>query len=178
MKWPSFVFLIHINLSPLHFVNIAVCYQPNWVIYLHHDKSLKIISNYMLEFIAPLFSNENSLLWIHICFSQEAHILTVSRIGSFEILTAKSIFTHDLLFLWSNHFLSVVLGHWTWGQTSLSTTHSRESPLLPSPLFTLPLEGRLMWWARFRSTVSSTNVHWDRIPMRGGHAHALSFLQY
>ena len=144
-----------------------------WLIYTV-IKSFKIVSISMVNFVASLFSNENSLLWIHICFSQHTHLLTVSRIGTFEILTAKSVFTHDLLFLWSNQFLSIILRHWRWGRDSpCMSPHSRERPLLPSPFLSPPLEGRLMWWARLRSTVSSTTVHCKVTPTHTGHVHAL-----
>lgn len=77
-------------------------------------------------------------------------------------------------FLWSSRLLTMVLDLWGWGQASLSTTpHSRESPLLPNPFLTPPLEERLGWWARFLSTVGSATVHCEVAPMHVGHVHAL-----
>lgn len=122
----------------------------------------------MLDFIASSFSNENPLLWIHICFSQQVHVLTVSRTGAFEVVTAKPVFIHDLVFVWSTHFLSVVLAHREEGQASLSTPQSRKGPD-PKPLPHPSLEGRLLWWAGSWSTERSTTAHCKVTLMHVGH---------
>lgn len=170
-------FLIYINLMPLYFTELYVVNQSTWLISTM-IKSFQIISNYMLEFIASSFSNENSLLWIHIYFSQQAHILTVSRTDTFEVVTAKPVFTHDLLVLWPDRFLSVALAHREWGQASLSAPQSRERPW-SQPFLSLPSRGRLLWRARFWSTECSTTARSEVTRM---HAHAwtcpCSLLQY
>lgn len=101
-----------------------------WCVRIQQHNFFRWMTLYHYVMSCFVFTFENSLF-----FCNQVHILTLSRLDTFEILTAKSIFMHSLIYLWSHHFLSSIreLCHWVVGSFSYNCSLSQERPPSPKP---------------------------------------------